>query len=94
MRPSGHAAWVDRGVGIANNSVVILQRLEVGPFASNCYIVGSEATKEAMIRGINMSLDDGLRLEKSLFDGILTTEDSKEGTSAFAEKRKPQYKAK
>jgi len=52
------------------------------------------ATKEAMIRGINMSLDDGLRFEKLLFDGILTTEDSKEGTSAFAEKRKPQYRAK
>jgi len=31
------------------NRVVILQRLEVGPFASNCYIVGSEATKEGLI---------------------------------------------
>jgi len=28
---------------------MILKRLEVGPFASNCYIVGSEATKEGMI---------------------------------------------
>jgi hydroxyacylglutathione hydrolase len=28
---------------------VILQRLEVGPFASNCYVVGSEATKEGLI---------------------------------------------
>jgi hydroxyacylglutathione hydrolase len=28
---------------------VIIKRLVVGPFASNCYIVGSEATKEAMI---------------------------------------------
>ena len=26
-----------------------MKRLEVGPFASNCYIVGSEATKEGMI---------------------------------------------
>ncbi len=30
-------------------SAVILARLVVGPFASNCYIVGSEATKEGMI---------------------------------------------
>ena len=28
---------------------MILRMLEVGPFASNCYIVGSEATKEGMI---------------------------------------------
>lgn len=28
---------------------MILKMLEVGPFASNCYIVGSEATKEGMI---------------------------------------------
>ena len=28
---------------------MILKRLVVGPFASNCYIVGSESTKEGMI---------------------------------------------
>jgi len=28
---------------------VILKKLVVGPFASNCYIVGSESTKEGMI---------------------------------------------
>jgi hydroxyacylglutathione hydrolase len=29
--------------------VVILQKLEVGPFASNCYIIGSESSREGMI---------------------------------------------
>ncbi len=28
---------------------MIIERLEVGPFASNCYIVGDESTKEGMI---------------------------------------------
>ena len=28
---------------------MILERLEVGPFASNCYIVASEKTKEGML---------------------------------------------
>jgi len=28
---------------------VIVRKLEVGPFATNCYIVGSESTKEGMI---------------------------------------------
>ena len=28
---------------------MILKKLVVGPFASNCYIVGSESNKEGMI---------------------------------------------
>ena len=28
---------------------MIVRKLVVGPYASNCYIVGSEATKEGMI---------------------------------------------
>ena len=52
------------------------------------------AAKEAMIRGTSMPLEDGLRLEKSLFSNLLSTEDFIEGTTAFVEKRKPEYKAK
>jgi len=52
------------------------------------------AAKEAMIRGTSMPLEDGLRLEKSLFSNLLVTEDFIEGTAAFVEKRKPDYKAK
>ncbi len=29
--------------------MVIIRRVEVGPFASNCYVLGSESTKEGMI---------------------------------------------
>ena len=28
---------------------MIIEKLEVGPFASNCYIVGAESNKEGMI---------------------------------------------
>ena len=52
------------------------------------------AVKEAMVRGYNMSLEDGLRLENSLVAYIMGTEDFTEGTTAFVEKRKPVYKAK
>jgi enoyl-CoA hydratase/carnithine racemase len=52
------------------------------------------AAKEAMIRGYNMTLEDGLRLESSLFNYLLGTEDFTEGSTAFLEKRKPVYKAK
>ena len=52
------------------------------------------ATKEAMLRGIGMTLEDGLKLENDLEGYVLGTEDFIEGTTAFAEKRKPDYKAK
>ena len=52
------------------------------------------ATKDAITRGLTMNLEDGLALESSLFSDILATEDCKEGITAFAEKRKPQYKSK
>ena len=52
------------------------------------------AAKEAMSRGSDMSLEDGLRLENALTANLFSTEDFKEGTSAFLEKRKPDYKAK
>lgn len=52
------------------------------------------AAKEAMIRGASMTLEDGLRLENSLFAGLLDTEDFDEGMTAFTEKRKPVFRAK
>ena len=52
------------------------------------------AAKEAMVRGSSMSLEEGLRLESSLVAYLFSTEDFTEGTTAFAEKRKPAYKAK
>jgi len=52
------------------------------------------AAKEAMISGYNLTLEDGLRLENSLGAYLYGTEDFTEGTTAFVEKRKPNYKAK
>lgn len=60
---------------------------QVGPLAVR-------ASKEAMIRGYGMTLEDGLRLEYSLVSYIMGTEDFTEGTTAFIEKRKPVYKGK
>ncbi|MDO8673526.1 MAG: enoyl-CoA hydratase-related protein [Dehalococcoidia bacterium] len=50
-----------------------------------------KATKEAVLRGLALPIDQGLRLESLLGDPMNYTEDFKEGVRAFAEKRKPQF---
>jgi len=52
------------------------------------------AAKEAMIKGLDMNLADGLKLEQRLFESLLETEDFEEGTKAFVEKRKADFKGK
>jgi len=52
------------------------------------------AANEAMCKGLDMTLEEGLDLETKLEDFLFTTEDSKEGRAAWAEKRKPNLKAK
>jgi enoyl-CoA hydratase len=49
-------------------------------------------TLEAVAAGLEMPLDEGQNLEATLFAVLCTTEDMKEGTKAFLEKRPPQFK--
>jgi enoyl-CoA hydratase/carnithine racemase len=61
--------------------------LENGPLAVR-------AVKEVAMRGLDMTLQEGLLLEAQKTGPIFSTEDAREGPLAFAQKRKPVYKGK
>jgi E-phenylitaconyl-CoA hydratase len=52
------------------------------------------AIKEVAMRGLSMTLEDGLALEMETASKIFRTEDAREGPLAFAQKRKPQFKGR
>ena len=48
--------------------------------------------KEAIVKGLDLTLDQGLRLEADLYFLLHTTDDRSEGIRAFLEKRPPSFK--
>lgn len=79
------------------NKVVPLNEL-----ISTCEAIAGEMTAngpmalkfaiQAINQGLDFSLEKGLKLEADLFGKVCATADSKEGTKAFLEKRKAEFK--
>ena len=56
--------------------------------------LAARACLEAVTSGAHLSLEEGLRLEAELFSRLFGTEDVREGTRAFLEKRTPIFHGK
>ncbi|MCK6624467.1 MAG: enoyl-CoA hydratase-related protein [Anaerolineae bacterium] len=63
-------------------------KLANGPTKALAYI------KRCVYEGIEHPLADGLLLERKLITDIFTTEDAREGLTAFVEKRKAEFKGR
>ena len=50
--------------------------------------------KEAIDKGLELTLEQGLRLEADLYLLLQTTGDRTEGITAFLQKRQPKFKGK
>jgi len=64
---------------------IIQSILERGPIAMRL-------AKEAVLKGFDMTLEQGIRLEEDLYALLQTTADRTEGIRAFLEKRRPLFK--
>ncbi|GAB4516228.1 MAG: enoyl-CoA hydratase [Haliangiales bacterium] len=53
-----------------------------------------EMAKQAIDRGVEVGVDEGLRIERSCYQVTLFSEDRDEGLRAFADKRPPRYKGR
>ncbi|WP_299978864.1 enoyl-CoA hydratase-related protein [Desulfobacula sp.] len=54
--------------------------------------VALRSAKEVIQNGLNVDLESGCRIENDVFGLNMASEDAKEGTHAFLEKRKPVFK--
>ena len=65
----------------------VQEMLKKGPLAI-------QLSKQAVNQGTDLDINSGLAIEKAIFPTIFSTEDKKEGITAFLVKRKAEFKGK
>jgi len=82
-------------IGLANKVVPMDELLptakEIAAKIASKSPAAAKIAKQAINRGMQTGLDDGLAYEREMYSLALTLEDKKEGVAAFVEKRKPEF---
>ncbi|HET6518748.1 MAG TPA: enoyl-CoA hydratase [Geminicoccaceae bacterium] len=71
---------------------LIEEALKVADVIAGKSTVIAMMTKESVNRAFETTLAEGIRFERRVFHAMFSTEDQKEGMTAFVEKRKPSFK--
>ncbi|KAF5385864.1 hypothetical protein D9615_002358 [Tricholomella constricta] len=70
---------------------VVKEAIAVGKEIASKSQISVQAGKEVVNAAYELTLAEGLRFERRIFHGLFATKDQKEGMSAFAQKRKPNF---
>ncbi|MCD4658232.1 MAG: enoyl-CoA hydratase/isomerase family protein [Planctomycetes bacterium] len=83
-------------IGLVNSVVEQADLLETAKTLAKSIMkqgpVAIRLALDSVSRGLEMTLEQGLAIEAKLFGLVCSTEDKTEGTTAFIEKRKPNFK--
>lgn len=82
--------------GLASEAVaapqVLDRALELAACIAKLPPLAVQSAKEVMLAGADAALPTGLLLERRVFESLFSTDDQKEGMTAFSEKRSPTFK--
>jgi enoyl-CoA hydratase len=85
-------------IGLVNQVVPYPELVAAGEKMAGSFLKGAPLAlryiKEAIYKGSEMTLEQGLRYESDLQSMVMQTEDAKEGPRAFVEKRPPDWKGR
>ena len=85
-------------IGLVNQLVPYDELVPAGEKMAQSFLKGAPLAlryvKEAIYKGSEMTLEQGLRFESDLQGMLMQTEDAKEGPRAFVEKRSADWKGK
>jgi enoyl-CoA hydratase len=85
-------------IGLVNQLVPYDQLIPTGEKMAQSFLKGAPLAlryiKEAIYKGSEMTLEQGLRFESDLQSMLMQTDDAKEGPKAFVEKRPANWKAR
>lgn len=93
-----YAAAECHRIGLVNQLVPYGELVAAGEKMAQSFLKGAPLAlryiKEAIYKGFDMPLDQGLRYESDLQSMLMQTEDCKEGPRAFVEKRPANWKGR
>ena len=82
-------------IGLVNHVVsdgaLLKTAKEIGKKIAKHGLPAIRAAMRAITKGLDVSLDEGLKIEENEFRSIIHTNDMREGIRAFTEKRQPKF---